>query len=203
MSFLLKNLFGPFLGLFRLFGFAFNTFVEVVRRVLETFGFVSPQANDVAAKEAEDAVARNAAPFIANRRTVTWLPETKSRAIADWCQWKTGNRPGAEPSLEGLSLKEKLKLRAADEKTLTVLPLRTMSEIEAWFQSPKKALAPLTPKQLAFRKAQFERDKAEAAPVVNRWMAVAAGADDIMEADDLISQIEADLSYPPRGFAAA
>lgn len=199
---ILRNLFGAFAGLLHLFGLAWNAVVEVARPVLEILGFVSPHANDVAANEAADAVARNNSPSAVNRRAVIWSPETKNKAIADWCAWKTGNRPGAEPSLAGLTLKEKLKLRAADERTLTVLPLRTLSEIEAWMQSPKKALPPLMPDQLAFRKAAFEQDNGGIVRVTDRWKAIAAG-DDLVEADDLVSQIEADLSYQQRGFAAA
>jgi hypothetical protein len=202
-------------GLFRLLGFAGMLVARTPKSLLEMTGLLQPAPQMQAAEEAEEAAAQakqqSHLGSALDKRSVVWTPEQKTVAITDWCAWRTGQRQGLEPSLAGFSMRERLKMKAADEGTIKVLPLRALPVIEDWLNSPKTVLEPLTPAQLETVKRRHEQLDREAAEGWVRWNAIVDRLDarhsasdiDIAGADDLLRETEEVLSFRPRGYAAA
>jgi hypothetical protein len=213
---LLKSLLGGVGGLFgHLFGLLGST-VELVAKlpmaVLDLFGLIPPVPQQQAADEAEEAAAQaqqqHFGSTVDRRPAVVVTPQQKLEQISRWCYWRSGVEPGPEPSLDGLTTREKLKLKSADPLTVQALTLRTLPRIEEWMQSPKKALKPFTqaeiervqrPLEIENRKSEevFGRRKAGA----DRYDARPRGSDVIAEAEELIEASNALLK--PRGLAFA
>jgi hypothetical protein len=213
----LKSLLGGFGYLFgSLFSFL-GSAVQVVARMpmalLDLFGLVQPVPQHQAADEA-DAAAELKQHFgsALDKKAVTWSPEKKHEMIVRWCHWRTGVEPVPEPSLAGLTIRERLKLKAADELTVQALTPRTLSQIEIWFNSPKKALTPLTPSELASVHRQLRIRNCEGEQAFARSDAIGRdleasreirAAANAVEDDNMIRTIEEALNYRPRGPAYA
>jgi len=199
--------FGSIFGnLFSLFGAVLQSIARLPKAVLETCGFIQSVPELTAANEAEAALneARRNPAFgtVLDKRTETWTPEKKTLAIVDWCEWRIGHRPGPEPSLAGLSTRERLKLRAADENTVKVLPLRTLPVIESWLNSPIRALEPQSPSQLAMVKQRMEMEGRESEKARASWIENAdrldprAAVNDV-EAHNVLRVVEEALNFRP------
>jgi hypothetical protein len=213
----LRDLFAGFGGLFEnLFGFL-GMIVQIVARtpmaMLELFGLVQPLPQQQAAEEAESAATQIQSQFgsVFDKRSVVWTPDHKLAQIARWCHWRTGVDTGLEPSLAGLSTREILKLKAADEQTLQALTLCTLPQIEQWVQSPKKSLTPLTLSQLETVKRHIEMQNRESEKA--RWNEVVDRLDARREApgtqaavdaiDSILRETEVVLKYQPARFSTA
>ncbi len=183
-------------GLFAFFGMAVLQTMDMARNILEVFGLLEPRRRSTAADEAEDAFNEAQQPQFGSaldKKTVTWTPNQKATQIVRWCYWRTGYQPGPEPSLAGLTTREIIKLKSADETTLKALSLRTLEQIEVWMQSPKKALSPLTPSQLAAAKSPEKMGREAAEAGAKARLTVAA------DADSVLREIKETLSFRPAG----
>jgi hypothetical protein len=218
---LLKFLLGGVGGFFgNLFGFLGNIFefaAKLPMAALETFGFVQPVPQQLAAEEAEEAAAQSRQQHSGSalRKTnVTWTPEQKLAQIGRWCDWRIGIDTGPEPSLAGLTTSEKLKLKAADELTLKALTRRTLPQVERWMHSPKRALTPLMRNELERVQQSLEMENQKSADTIACWRSISdrydVGGDAFCsaatidtDADDVIRLAEEALSYRPAGPAFA
>jgi hypothetical protein len=191
-------------SILNLFGYIWSAFSRTVRPILEIFGFADPIPEQIAASEAEAALASPRTHSTLDRRAVCWAPEQKLKAIIDWCEWKTGRSFGPEPSLAGLSVREKIKLKAADEQTLTVLAQRPLAQIDAWMQSSRKALQPLKHSKFGqLQEAQGTLDR-QTTPLRDRKNSLGAdvrSASLVDEADNVLRQVEEALSLQTSGLA--
>jgi len=154
----LRYILGPFAALFHLFGLAWGAVAEIVRPVLEICGFVHPQPQDVAGDIAEDAVDQVKAQgsTVDRKPAATWPLAEKLDAISKWSDWKLNGKAGKEPSLAGLTLRERMTLKQAKDIELQALILRYPAEIMSWLSGPSARLKPLTEAELAKRKPQID-----------------------------------------------
>lgn len=206
----LRSVFGGlFGGLFNIFYRMSEAVMRTPGALLDLFGMLPTPPQQQAAYEAEEAAAQAQMQHFGSsldKRATVLTPEAKATALVNWIDWKTGVVTGKEPSLDGFSAREKIKLKAANEQTLQALTLRTMPVIEQWLNSPKKALEPLSPAQLTPLEKQMSQFEREGAEMRAKWQATADRAEARHTAmvssrnetaDEAIAEVEAALSYRP------
>ncbi|UVF22794.1 hypothetical protein HPT29_027640 (plasmid) [Microvirga terrae] len=141
-------------SIFGFFGHVWNAFIQTIRPILEAFGFVHPQPEDITGDVAEGALAeaRSQRSSLDRRPVEVWTTIQRFDAVRRWAIWKTGGKAGPEPSLAGFTLRERLKIKQARPAELDTLAIRHPQEIEMWLTGPSVRLKALTEAELTERR---------------------------------------------------